>query len=152
MTGAGHTALKPLAYTAFSLIIAHTVISVILTWKSVTVWMRTGTFYLKENKMFLARRISGAVIMVMIIIHMSTFSVVVDGVYRLQPFTGIKLACQIILVASIALHVISNVKPALISFGIRSFRSRTAEIIIILSVTFAAMTVAFVIYWLRWNG
>ena len=152
MAGIGSSALKAVAWTAAGLVAVHTVISIILTAKSIKVWRSTGVGYFKENLLFWARRISGAAVMVFLIIHMAVISTKVDSVTRLQEFTTAKLVLQILLVATLALHVISNVKPLLISFGIKSFKSRTAEIIIILAVLLLVMAGAFIIYWFRWNG
>lgn len=152
MAGVGQSALKPVAWTAAGLVFAHIVISIILTARSIKVWRRTGVGYFKENKLFWARRISGAAVIFLLLIHMFAIGTKVNGVFRLQEFNTAKLVIQILFVSALAVHVISNVRPLLITFGIKSFKSRISEIIIILSVLFAVMGLAFVIYWFRWNG
>lgn len=151
LTGTGQNSFKPLAYIALALIVLHIILSVILTVAAFKAWRKTGTSYFKENMLFWARRISGAAVIVLLMFHFGAFGTMVDSVFRLLPFTTSKLVLQLLMVASIAVHVISNVKPALLSFGIKGLKSRTAEVIIIISVVLLALSVAFVIYWINWN-
>ena len=58
----------------------------------------------------------------------------------------------ILLVLAILVHVISNAKPMLISFGIRSLRERVFDILFVISVLLLFMAFAFVIYYLRWRA
>ena len=152
MTGLGTSALKPVARTAAGLVCVHAVISIILTARSVKVWRKTSVGYFRENKLFWGRRISGAAVMALIIVHIGSISTKVDSVTRLQEFTTLKMVLQLLLVAALAFHIITNVKPLLITFGIKGLKSRTADIIFIISVLFLIMALAFIIYWLRWNG
>ena len=152
MSGIGSSALKPLAGVTACLVAVHTVLGVILTLRSVMVWRRTGVGYFKENRIFWARRISGAAVMDLLLVHMTVISTKVDSVVRLQEFTTAKLVLQILFVAALAVHIISNAKPLLITFGIKSFKSRAAEIIIIMSVILVVMAAGFVVYWVRWNA
>lgn len=153
MLGLGSVTMRVMAWTLAALILAHTVLGVKLTWDSLRVWRRTGAPYFRENRLFWARRISGLAVMLMLLFHVMAFSyTTAEGVFRLRWFDGFKLATQLLLVASIAVHVITNVKPMLIAFGIRSLRPRAQDILFVLSVLLCLMAAAFIVYYIRWNG
>lgn len=112
---------------------------------------KAGVSYPKENQVFWVRRISGFIIMVLLIFHLTAFGYDADGTYRLHWFTAGKLVTQILLAATVAVHVISNVKPMLLSFGIKGHKSWAKDIVTILTVLLLFMLTAFVVYYLRWN-
>ena len=151
LLGVGSTALKGVAWAATALILAHTVIGVKLTADSIKVWKKTGVGYFKENKLFWARRISGFAIMVLLFFHLTAFGTDAGGAYRLRRFTDFKLATQLLLVAAIATHVITNAKPMLISFGVKRLKPYVNDILFVLSILMLFMAGAFVVYYLRWN-
>ena len=151
MMGIGSTVLKTLAWVSVILVAVHTVIGIKFTADTLRAWKKTGVSYFRENKLFWARRISGFAIMVLLVFHLTAFGHTVDGAYRLQWFTSFRLATQLLLVASIAVHVIANVKPMLISFGVKRFRQWVGDILFVLSVLLLFMAAAFVVYYLRWN-
>ena len=151
MVGAGGTAHKVLARAAFTLIIIHTLIGVKYTVDSLRAIRKSGVSYPGENKLFWARRISGAGVMVLLGFHFGAFTQRLDGALRLAHFDGSKLAVSLLLVVMIAFHVIINVKPMLISFGIRGLKEKVFDILFVLSILLLFMAVGFVIYYLRWN-
>ena len=89
--------------------------------------------------------------MFLLCFHLAAFGDASRAVYRLQYFGGAKLAGQMLLVAALAVHVLSNVKPMLISFGIRALRPRAGDILLVLSVLLLAFAAALIVYYLRWN-
>lgn len=152
LMGAGSTAVKTAAWACMALIIVHTVIGVKLTADTLRVRKRTGIGYFRQNTLFWARRISGLAVMILLAFHLTAFADRSGAQYRLQWFDTAKLVTQLLLTASLALHVLSNVRPMLISFGIRSLKERAGEILLILAVLLLFMTAAFVIYYIRWNS
>ena len=151
LLGVGNTAAKATAWVAVALIAVHTAIGVKYTADTLRVWKKTGVSYFKENQLFWARRISGFAIMVLLFFHLTAFGDSGSGAYRLKWFDTAKLTTQLLLVAAIALHVITNVKPLLISFGIRSLKPRAGDILFVLSVLMLFFAAAFIVYYLRWN-
>ncbi len=147
----GSVLLKVMAWVMTGLIALHTVIGIKLTADSIKAIKKSGAHYFKENKLFWIRRISGFAIMVFILFHVLIFIGSSSGAYRLNLFEGAQLASQILLVISIALHVISNVRPVMLSFGIKSYKELGLDIVLILSVLLFFMGAAFVVYYLRWN-
>jgi hypothetical protein len=89
--------------------------------------------------------------MVFLIAHILIFrGSTQGGAYRLNLFAGPQLVSQILMVISIAVHVITNVKPSLISLGIRSLKDYAVDILVVLSILLLIAGAAFVVYYLRW--
>ena len=121
MLGVGNTALKAVSWAAMGLILIHTAISAKLTWDTITAQKSAGVSYFRENKLFWSRRISGFAVMVLLAFHLTAFGYYTEeNAYRLQWFTMGKLTAQILLLMAVAVHVISNIKPLFLSFGIRN--------------------------------
>ena len=152
LTGFSYKALKMLARICAALVIIHTVIGIKLTVDSILVWKKTGTPYLRENGIFWARCISGLAIMILIFFHMFAFGQTVDGVYKLKPYTTAKMAAQILFALSLALHVLTNVRPMLIALGVRPLRRYVPQILIVLSVFLLLFTAAFIFYYFYRNA
>ena len=143
--------LQLLARLLFTLIVVHGIIGVKLTVDTLRAQKKAGVSYFKENKLFWARRISGLAIFVLMLYHMIMFlGTSTDGYDRLNLFEMPQLLLMLLFVAAIALHVIANVKPMMISFGIRSLKEMTADLIIILAVLLVFMGAMFVVYYFRW--
>ncbi|MBQ8305409.1 MAG: pilus assembly protein PilX [Blautia sp.] len=151
MLGAAGTWHKTIARAAFTLAAVHGVIGVKLTIDTLKAQKKAGVSYPAANRLFWARRISGFALMILLALHMSAFTGKVDGVVRLKAFGGFQLLLQLLLVVTLALHILMNVKPVLISFGIRSLKERAFDILFVLSVLLLFMAAGFVIYYLIWN-
>ena len=149
--GVGSTAVKGIAWAALVLIVVHTAIGIKYTADTLRVWKKTGVSYFRENLLFWARRVSGFAVMILLVLHLTAFGDTSGGAYRLKWFDGARLTVQLLLVAAIALHVLTNVKPMLISFGVRSLKERTGDILFVLSVLLLFFASAFIAYYLRWN-
>ncbi|MBR1534607.1 MAG: hypothetical protein IJ639_09585 [Ruminococcus sp.] len=143
--------VKFISYTMVALIAVHTILSTILTARSVKVWKKTGAPYFKENGLFWSRRISGFALMLLIPFHMLSFGATVDGVYSLSFFSDLKLFASILFVLCLAVHIIANAKPMLISFGVRKLRPRAGDILFFLSILLVIAVAAFIVYFIRWN-
>lgn len=152
LVGAGEVTMKVLAWITLGLVAVHVVLGTILTSKSVKVWHKTGAPYFKQNHLFWARRISGLVVMILLAFHMTAFGYTNQGAYRLNYFGTFRLITQILLIIAIAFHVITNVKPMLISFGIKKLKPKASDILFVLSILFVFFVAAFIIYFIRWNA
>ncbi|HAJ96430.1 MAG TPA: pilus assembly protein PilX [Ruminococcus sp.] len=148
----GSQVLKILAWFMMILIVIHAIIGCKLTADTLKACKQSGTSYFKENRLFWLRRISGFSIMLFIVCHLLIFTnTTTDGIVRLHLFEGAQLATQILLVISIAVHVLSNIKPLLIALGTRGGREFLIDILLVLSVLLVGMAIAFIVYYLRWN-
>lgn len=61
----------------------------------------------------------GALFGILVLNGSISIGATVDGVYSLYFFSGLKLFASILFVLCLAVHIIANVKPMLISFGVR---------------------------------
>lgn len=148
----GNSLLHALGWIMAVLIAIHAVIGVILTVQTFRTNAGGGKMYWRENRVFWARRISGAAVMLLIIWHVFLFQGHGSGAaYRLNPFGVPELVGQILMVICIAVHVLTNIRPLLISFGIAGKRVCMKDVLFLLSVILLLAAAAFIIYYLRWN-
>lgn len=149
--GVGSNALKHTARAAMTLVLLHGLIGAKLTVDTIRTARKTGVSYIRRNLLFWARRISGFALLVFLVLHMTAFSAGSANAYRLKWFTTGRLVTQLLMVLTLAVHLISNIRPALITFGIRGLQKKTGHILFALSVLLLFMAAALVIYYLRWN-
>lgn len=142
---------KVMARIMVVLVAVHAVLGGILTVKAIRTRRVTKAPYWKENALFWARRISGVAIVILLVFHVTTFLSASGSVFSLSFFDGFRLTANILLVLSIAVHVITNVKPMLISFGIRRLRPRVGDILFVLSILLILFVIGFIVYYIRWN-
>lgn len=152
LLGVDDVLVKALPHALAGLIVIHTLFGIRLTVDALRVWKRTGTGYFRENALFWARRLSGFAIVALIFFHMFAFSYTEGGVARLYRFDTPRLIAQLLFVLALAVHLITNIRPALISFGIAPLRARARGILLVLSVLLLLMAAAFIVYFLSWNG
>ena len=147
----GSAVMSVLAWVMVGLIAVHVVIGIKLTADTLAAQKKAGTAYFKENRLFWTRRISGMAVMLFIAAHIIVFmGESSGGVYRLTLFNGVRLAEQILLVLSVGVHVITNIKPLMIAFGAKSGRELALDILLITSAVLLISGVGFVIYYIRW--
>ena len=142
---------KALPRLVLSLLILHGAIGLKYTIDSLRVWKKTGAGYFQENRLFWARRISGFAILFFLLFHVGSFGTVIGGVFQLQRFTHGKLILHLLLAASLAVHLLTDLRPLMISLGIRGGRKWLGDLLFVLSVLLLFIAGAFVIYYLRWN-
>ena len=147
-----NTIVSKIAWALLFLVFLHLVIGIKLTVDTLSACKKSGISYFKENKLFWVRRISGFAIALFIVFHVIIFMGRETGNgYRLHFFGMAELITQIFLVLSIALHVLANLKPSLIAFGIKEWKEYAADILFVLSVFLIFMGIAFFIYYMRWG-
>ena len=143
--------VKILSHTMLVLICVHALISIILTVQSVRTAVKTHAPYLRRNYLFWARRLSGALIIILVFFHMTAFGKVEGGVFRLYPFDINRLIVQMLFLLSVAVHIITNVKPALITFGVKRLKPKSGGILFFISAALLFMAAGFIIYFIRWQ-
>lgn len=130
---------KPLALTMFVLVLVHVVISMIVTVRAEKAGMKTKARYNKENKDFWMRRTSGMGILVFALLHVFLMGKGANGVPKIATAPApLKLATPL-LVVSIFAHLFSNVKPLLISLGVKNpdKKEKIVKVLIIILCLFA---------------
>ncbi|MBR1748083.1 MAG: hypothetical protein IJ735_07790 [Clostridia bacterium] len=130
-----------IGYVTLSLCGIHAVVGIFLTAVGVRAIIRSGTHYFRDNMLFWARRISALGVLVMIVFHVCT-AIEIGSLPR--------LITRILLGVSIALHVILNVKPLLLSFGVRALRPVYANVAFFSSAILLAAIAGFIFYYVRW--
>ena len=151
LLGTDTTVAKALSHPLIALAAAHIVLGGKLTADTLRVWKKTGVAYFRENRLFWARRISGLAIMVLMLFHLGAFGRMVNGVYEIIPFSPPRLAAELLLVLSLAVHVTANVRPMLISLGVRRLKGAVGGILFVLSLLLLVATAAFILYYFEWN-
>lgn len=147
----GNQVLTALAWVLVALIGVHVVIGTILTVRSVRTSKSGRKGYARENAAFIVRRVSGFCILVFLVAHVVLFyGDYSSGSYRLNLFAGPQLVMSIGLVASLAVHLLCNIRPLFVSLGI-GHKARRRDVVIILAVILAFCAVMFVLYYYRWN-
>ena len=152
LLGGGSTFLTVIAWVMLALIVLHVIIGIKLTVDSLRLVKKSGASYGKENRLFWLRRVSGLAVMAFIATHLLIFTGTEDGgIVRLHLFGGMQLATQLLLVASIAVHVLCNIRPLMIALGVRGGKERFLDVLVVPSGILLFTGIAFVIYFIRWN-
>ncbi len=132
-------------------ILIHIVIGTKLTIDTVKAMKRSGVSYFRENRLFWIRRISGFALMVFIVSHIIVFAGQTrDGVFRLNLFDVPQLISSILLVLTLILHIITNIRPLMIALGADKAKNYAGDAAIVLSVLLLLAGAAFVVYFIRW--
>ena len=152
LAAGGSRVMTILAWLMAAIIVLHTLIGVKLTADTLSAIKKSGAGYFRENKLFWIRRISGAAVMLFIISHIILFMGERDGgVFRLSLFDGSALIGQLLLVLSAAAHIITNIKPLMISLGKKNGRELAIDILLVMSAILLLSGAAFIVYYIRWR-
>lgn len=146
----GNELMKNLSYFMLFLTGVHIVIGIKLTFDSIKIGIKSGKFYFRENAVFWTMRITGFAMILLIICHVLLFTS--NGeVFRLNDFDEVQLVFSILLVFTLIIHILANIRPLLISFGISGFRLYIKDILLVLAIISLFGAFAFMIYYFRWN-
>lgn len=150
LSGANTNTLKPLAWVCVGMMAAHIVVSAVLTVQTLYACKKSGTGYFRNNLLFWAKRITGLTIVIPLVMHLMIFHSESGDAFRLQVFTSGRMISQILFAAAIALHVLINIRPLLIGFGVKEHRVFAGDLIFVLSVVLLLLSAAFAVYYWRW--
>lgn len=148
----GNTIRKVLSWLMAAVLFLHVIIGVILTIRTLKTEKKSKWVgYPAENRLFWLRRISGFSILVFAVYHVVLFTGPAGKVFRLSMFGAFQLAGSLLLVLSVAVHLLSNIRPLMISFGAVKSRKFLIDFLLVLSVVLLLFSFAFIVYYLRWN-
>ncbi len=150
MLGVSHILLHSVAILFIILTVVHAVIGTILTIRTDITQNKAGVRYQKENSLFWTRRNSGFAVLVLMIFHVIVFSKG-SSLNGPPPFNTFGLITNLLMVAALAVHIVSNIKSLFIGSGIKRPKILTANIIFVLSVILLLATVAFISYYIWWK-
>ena len=152
--GVGMPTSKAIAHATLALAIVHAIAGVALTVSDLAGARHTESDspnrYVWRNARYWAVRVSGLAIAVLIGFHMITFLQVGSGAYRLRTFDAPQLVQSLLLVASLAIHILANARPLMVSLGIPTPHARALDIVLVVAALLVLMAAAFVVYYLRW--
>ena len=138
--------------SGIGILAAHTVLGLLLTAQTFRASRSGGKLYGKQNALFWARRTSGLAILLMLFFHIGVFGRVQDGVYILFPFTTVRLLTQLLLVASVFVHLLLNLRPLLVSLGIVRDKEQRGDLYLILSILVLFAAGSIILYYIGWNN
>lgn len=148
----GGAVLSALAWLLLVLVALHLAIGIRLTVDTLRAIRRSGVSYGRLNVLFWVRRISGLALACFLILHLLVFLGEGKGTaYRLAFFGSLQFAGQIGMVASLAVHVLSNLRPLFLSLGVSRARAVLADLLLVLAVVLLFAGAAMLVYYLRWN-
>lgn len=140
---------KVVAFILLGVIAVHVLIGIKLTADTLIAMKKSGVGAFRENRLFWIRRISGFAIVVFLVAHIIVFlGSYDDGVFVLTPFLVPELITAVLFVASLAVHIITDIKPLMLALGIKSGRELTVMLFVSAFLLFAA--VGFTVYFVRW--
>lgn len=152
MTNGGNSIFAFFSYMLVIFIFFHVVIGIKFTIDTLRAARRSKTFYYKENKLFLIRRISGFALLLFVLLHVVLFlGSSENGNYRLSYFGTLSLFTQILMVISLLVHLVSNITPLRIALGITDKVNIRTDIMFVLVILLFLSAIAFIIYFIRWQ-
>ena len=147
----GNIVMKAGSWLLIAAVGVHTVIGIKLTVDTLTAIKKSGASYFSENKLFWIRRISGLAVMFFIAAHIMLFmGHGSGGAFRLNVFDLLQLIMSILLVISVLVHIVTNIRPLMIALGSRGAKEFIADMAVICSVLLLVSGAAFVVYYVRW--
>lgn len=132
-------------------VILHAVLGVIATIKAVRSGGSSGKWYLKQNKGFWIKRVSGAAILLLLIFHMSVYVTSSNGVYFLREFTWMSLLSQLLFVLAIFIHLYVSLEGMLIARGILEYKERKKDWLLVLSIFMLMIVITIIMYFVQWQ-
>ena len=140
-----------LSWAMAFLIACHVAISAKMTFDTLRAEKKAGVSYPGANRLFWIRRVSGTAVFVFMILHFLIFNGrTMNGVYLLSFFGPPELVTQILLVVSLIVHLLTNITPLRIAFGLSDQGGLKTDILLILAVILLFTGAAFVVYFIRW--
>ena len=128
--------LKPLAMMMLLFTVIHAIVSLLVTIKAEKVGISTKARYNKENRQFWSRRVSGVLVLVLALLHGHMMMKNGNGVPRIARMPKVFGLATPLLIVCIWIHLLTNVKPLLISLGVRNQDKKERIIKVLLTVLF----------------
>lgn len=151
LLGVSNISCAPLSWLLFILVVIHCVLGMCATFRSLKSGKVSGTWYLGKNSAFWAKRVSGIAILVLLVFHITAYTVRVDGRFFLREFTLWRMISQLLLIGSIFVHLGVSVKSMLIARGTIKWKEKTVDWLLVLSIMMLFFTVAVIGYFIQWQ-
>ena len=131
------------------LLLIHIILSIKLTVKTVKDAMSSGDKYEVENKMFVIRRLSGVIMVLLLIAHLVFYFGPQIENFTSTPFTVVQLVLLILLVISLIVHIVTNIRPLMVSLGVVSSDAIRAVLCIFVTSALLLMATSSVVFFLK---
>ena len=152
ITPGGSAVFSACTYIMMILTGVHILIGLRLTFDTIRAIRKAGVSYPGQNRLFWIRRLSGFALVIFLCIHSWIFTgTTVDGAFRLRNYDAAAFAAQILMVLSLAVHLLTNIRPLKIALGIEDRKNIRTDILIVLSAVLLLSAIGFVIYLIRWQ-
>jgi len=151
LLGLSTVTFTPLSWLLFVVVLIHGVCGILSTVPAIRSGKRSGSWYLGQNAAFWTKRISGIVILILLVFHVTAYTTTVDGRFFLKEFTLLRLLSQIAFILAIFIHLAVSIKSMLIARGNKKFKERTVDWMLVLTVMLLFYTVAVVMYYIQWQ-
>ena len=138
--GTKFSVAKPFAMAMFILVFIHAVVSIIITIKAEVVGFKTKARYNSENRQFWLRRVSGVAILLLAMTHIFLMHKDERGIPRLAKMPKIFNLALPLLILSVCIHVMQNVKPLFISMGVKNI-DKKEKIIKLIMILFTILVI-----------
>lgn len=137
------------AFICLGLLLIHIVLSCILTSKTVKEAVSSGDKYEIQNKMFIIRRASGVLMILLVIAHLVFYFGPQVENFATAPFTVAQLVLLILLVISLIVHITTNIRPLMVSLGVSSPKAVRVVLIVFVVAALLLMATSSVVFFLK---
>lgn len=133
------------------LVVAHGGLGLISTITALRSGIRSGKWYMAQNKEFWIKRVSGLAIALLLTVHASAYITSVNGSFFLREFTFLRWISQLLFLLSIFIHLGISVKSTLIAQGTLKLKARTFDGMLVLSVLTFILAAGVTAYYIQWQ-
>lgn len=151
LLGVSDLSVRPLSWLLLAAVAAHGVLGILSTIRAVKSGRHSGKWYLQQNAAYWTKRFSGLAILILLGFHITAYTTTIGSHFYLKEFTFGRMAAQILLILSIFVHLAVSVKAMLIAKGVRQFKERTIDWMMVLSLLMLFFAVAVIFYFIQWQ-
>lgn len=146
MFGWSRVILEHVARVEFILVMCHALIGMILTFRNRP--LRNSNKYMKENRLYWLRRVTGIGILILAMPHISMFVKWHDDTFAvLKKIKAVQMGMHMLFIAFIMVHLAINIKPMLISMGVKKYKVVGAIIQAVTGIFTIFAAIASIVYY-----
>lgn len=147
MFGWSRVILEQVARVEFIVAMCHALIGMILTFRNRP--LHNSNKYIKENQFYWLRRVTGIGILILSLPHISMFVKWYDNTFAvLKEIKAVQLGMHMLFLAFILVHLAINIKPMLISMGVKKYKVVGAVIQGVTWILTVFAAIASIVYYL----
>lgn len=151
LLGISNLSIRPFSWLLLTAVAAHGILGILSTIRAIKSGKQSGKWYLQKNAAYWTKRFSGLAILILLGFHITAYTTTIGSHFYLKEFTFGRMTAQILLILSIFVHLAVSVKSMLIAKGVRKFKERTIDWMMILSLMMLFFAVAVIFYFIQWR-